>query len=194
LPRYFAKEAFSNSLTREKIMVCNGKVRCFVVLQPHIAKFIVWCFPFTRRSTRFPMPCHLYNDLGGADSRWRDVGAQRCNDDFDDGMDERGEEEVYDYMKYGMISGTQENPRWEFGLNAEVMQGIHPPLQDAKHHAATREMLCRTAKWLPRPTLGLLWIVGTRTLQQEGWNQNCSDQRWIQSHCSWIECFFVAWN
>jgi hypothetical protein len=93
------------------------------------------------------MPCHLYTDLGGADSRWRDVGAQRSKDDFDDGMDERGEEEVYHYMKYEMISGTQENPRWEFGLNAEVMKGIHTPLQDAKHHAATRKMICRTAKW-----------------------------------------------
>jgi hypothetical protein len=123
-------------------------VRCFVVLQLHIANFIVWCFQFTRRSTRFPMPRHLYTDLGGADSRWRDVGAQRSKDDFDDGMDEREEEEAYDYMKYGMISGTQENPRWEFGLNVEVMQGIYPPLQDSKHHAATREMLCRTAKWL----------------------------------------------
>jgi hypothetical protein len=64
----------------------------------------------------------LYTNLGGADSCWRDVGAQRSMDDFNDGMYESGEEEVYDYMKYGMISGTQENPRWEFGLNAR-----HPP-------------------------------------------------------------------
>jgi hypothetical protein len=64
-------------------------------------------------------------------------------------MNESGPKDVEDYMRSdGILSGSAETLRWDFGFDTVKMQTIHPALEHDKNHSTTTNIMHKTCCWI----------------------------------------------